>query len=112
MFLRGVVLKDKTIGKTPLQLKFIDAETLTIKSAYAAIDFIDDAGDIIANGTTIQAEYLDVNCESGDTFGQKQLLDLGDIEAIYIVITYSTVVFTDGTFWRAGADSQASRPIQ
>lgn len=111
MFLRGAVLKDKTTGKNLLQLKFINAGTQTIKSAYAAIDFIDDAGDIIANGTTIQAEYLDVNCTSGDTFGQKQLLDLGDIGAIHIVITYSKVVFTDGTVWRAGTDSQVSRPI-
>lgn len=111
MFLRGAVLKDKTTGKNLLQLKFINAGTQTIKSAYAAIDFIDDAGDIIANGTTIQAEYLDVNCASGDTFGQKQLLDLGDIGALHIVITYSKVVFTDGTVWRVGTDSQASRPI-
>lgn len=111
MFLRGAVLKDKTTGKNLLQLKFINSGTQTIKSAYAAIDFIDDAGDIIANGITIQAEYLDVNCASGDTFGQKQLLDLGDIGAIHIVITYNKVVFTDGTVWRAGTDSQVSRPI-
>ena len=111
MFLRGAVLKDKTTGKNLLQLKFINSGTQIIKSTYAAIDFIDDAGDIIANGTTIQAEYLDVNCASGDTFGQKQLLDLGDIGALHIVITYSKVVFTDGTVWRAGTDRQVSRPI-
>ena len=111
MFLRGAVLKDKTTGKNLLQLKFINSGTQIIKSTYAAIDFIDDAGDIIANGTTIQAEYLDVNCANGDTFGQKQLLDLGDIGVLHIVITYSKVVFTDGTVWRAGTDSQASRPI-
>lgn len=71
MFLRGAVLKDKTTGKNLLQLKFINAGTQTIKSAYAAIDFIDDAGDIKANGTTIQAEYLDVNCASGGYFRSK-----------------------------------------
>ena len=71
MFLRGAVLKDKTTGKNLLQLKFINSGTQTIKSAYAAIDFIDDAGDIKANGTTIQAEYLDVNCASGGYFRSK-----------------------------------------
>lgn len=96
IFLHGAVLKDKTTGKNLLQLKFINSGTQTIKSANAAIDFIDDAGDIKANGTTIQAEYLDINCTSGDTFGQKQLLDLGDIGALHIVMTYSKVVFTDG----------------
>ena len=70
-FLRGAVLKDKTTGKNLLQLKFINSGTQTIKSAYAAIDFIDDAGDIKANGTTIQAEYLDVNCASGGYFRSK-----------------------------------------
>lgn len=49
--------------------------------------------------------------QAGDTFGQKQLLDLGDIGAIHIVITYNKVVFTDGTVWRAGTDSQVPRPI-
>lgn len=71
MFLLGAVLKDKTTGKNLLQLKFINSGTQTIKSAYAAIDFIDDAGDIKANGTTIQAEYLDVNCASGGYFRSK-----------------------------------------
>ena len=71
MFLRGAVLKDKTTGKNLLPLKFINSGTQTIKSAYAAIDFIDDAGDIKANGTTIQAEYLDVNCASGGYFRSK-----------------------------------------
>ena len=63
MFLRGAVLKDKTTGKNLLQLKFINSGTQTIKSAYAAI--------IKANGTTIQAEYLDVNCASGGYFRSK-----------------------------------------
>ena len=111
IFLRGAVLKDKATRKNLLQLMFINAGTQTIKSAYAAIDFIDDAGDRIASGSAIQAEYLDINCASGDTFGQKQLLDLGEIGATHIVITYSKIVFADGTVWRAGTDAQTSSPV-
>ena len=65
MFLLGAVLKDKTTGKNLLQLKFINAGTKSIKSPYGIIDFIDDAGDIMESGKTIQVEYLDINCASG-----------------------------------------------
>lgn len=111
MFLRGAVLKDKLTGKNMLQLKFINMGTQTVRSAYAAIHFFDDAGDVIAKDSTIQAEYLDINCASKDFFGQKQLLELGEIGASHIAVVYSKVVFADGTVWRAQADPQEAKPV-
>ena len=109
MFQRGAVLRDKKTGKNLLQLKFINTGTKEIKSVYAAVNFIDDAGDIVADGSTIKAEYLDVNCEGKGTFGQKQLLELGDIGAIHIRVEFNKVVFADGTVWRAGQIAEAPR---
>lgn len=112
MFLRGAVLKDRRTGKNLLQLKFINTSPKEIKSVYTVVNFIDDAGDIIANNTTIQAEYLDINCASKDSFGQKQLLELGDIGAIHLDITYNKVVFVDGTVWRAEQVTESQKPAK
>ena len=112
LFQRGAVLKDSHTGKNQLQLKFINISPKQIKSAYATISFIDDAGDIMANGSTIQAEYLDVNCERNGTFGQKQLLELGAIGATHISVVFSKVVFVDGTVWRAGKDTHPQKPAK
>lgn len=112
IFLRGAVLRDKPTGRNMLQLKFLNVGMMAVKSVCASVNFIDDAGDIIANGSTIQADYLDINCESNDVFGQKQLLDLGDIGAIHICIIFSKVVFTNGTVWRAEQYSKIQSPAK
>lgn len=107
MFLRGAVLKDMATDKDVLQLKFTNMGKKAIRSVYIAIDFMNDAGDMAADGSTIQIGYLDMNCGGGDYFGSKQLITLGGIEVFHIIITYRKVVFTDGTVWETDTGKQA-----
>ncbi len=112
MFLRGSVLRDTATGKNLLQLKFINTREKEIKSVYAEVSFIDDAGDMVSNGVAIQAEYLDINCKGHDTFGQKLLLELGGIGATHIRVTVKKVVFADGCVWRAERKTEPSKPAK
>ncbi len=109
MFLRGAVLKDRATDKGVLQLKFTNIGQKAIGSVYIAIDFMDDAGEMAADGSTIQTEYLDMNCAGGDYFGSKQLITLGGIGVSHIAITYRKVVFTDGTVWETDTGKQAAK---
>jgi len=106
MFLRGAVLKDGRTGKNLLQLKFVNTGDKEIKSVYATVSLIDDAGDVVENGAPIQAEYLDINCKGHDAFGQKRLLELGGMGATHIRVAINKAVFADGTVWRTEQEAE------
>jgi len=112
MLLRGTVLKDNTTGKKLLQLKFINTGEKEIKSVYATVSFIDDAGDMLADGSAIQAEYLDISCKRNGTFGQKRLLELGGVEVAHVRVAVNKIVFSDSSVWRAGQETEPSKPAK
>lgn len=97
MIQRSAILKNNINGQHFLQLKLSNLQGQTIQSLYISLILYNDADEIISED--LRAEYIDIKCKVGETFGTKSLIPIPTIIKSFAVkelkvVTESTEIKT------------------
>jgi hypothetical protein len=100
---RGAVLQDNVSGGAALQLKFSNCGEETVSAVYVSVECFDVAGDPWPSESgPLRAEYLDIGCEPGAFFGNKQLIPLPSRSLRSFTFTFEKIVLENGVVLRHG----------
>lgn len=102
IILAGNLLKDNQTGKTLIQLKIKSISEKTIKAVTVLIHALDTAGMPLEGDA--EHEYLDLNVNQGEEFGQKTPVMLPNPSTRGFTLEVVKVVFADYSIW-TGTDA-------
>ncbi len=91
----GNLLKDNNTGNVLAQLKLQNISPKSIKAATVRITPFDTAGNPL--GEAIDHQYLDLNAERDESFGQKEPVTLPDASTRALSVCVTEVIFADNT---------------
>jgi sRNA-binding protein len=99
----GSLLKDNQTGKVLVQLKIQSISEKTIKAAKVTISSLDTVGRLL--GESLEYQYLDLNTDRDDFFGQKTPIQIADPATRAFSVAVTEVAFSDNSVWCASEES-------
>ncbi len=106
----GALLKDNETGKVLAQLKIKNIGSKAIKAAKVRITPFDTVGKPLGKET--EHQYLDLNIERDEAFGQKVAIELPDASTRSFSVAVIEVDFADNSVWTPSGAAWEPLPKQ